>query len=119
VLPFCHVTLRGRKPLPAAYPRELLTLGDHVRKRRLDLGLLQREVAERLGVDKTTVFNWERGRTTPLQAVRPALFEFLGYVPYTLVNSPPIFTPSRTITFTPLKRPLVEGQCLVLPFPSL
>ena len=58
-LPFCHVRLTARKPSPAAYPKEMKTLGDHLRKRRLDLGLLQREVADRLGVTKDTIHNWE------------------------------------------------------------
>src|SRR6266511_2668936 len=62
-LPFCHVTLRGRKPLPRAYPGSVRTLGDHLCRRRLDLGLLQREVAERLGADECTVTNWELNRT--------------------------------------------------------
>src|SRR5712691_8111311 len=44
-LPFCHVRLQAQKPLAAAYPRELWTLGDRVRKRRLDLGLRQKDVA--------------------------------------------------------------------------
>ena len=35
-LPFCHVRLSGPKPLPKAYPKHLKTLGDHIRKRRLD-----------------------------------------------------------------------------------
>jgi len=59
------VRLNAQKPLPAAYPRELNTLGDHVRKRRLELGMQQKDVARRLGVDEMTVNNWERHRTTP------------------------------------------------------
>jgi uncharacterized protein YegP (UPF0339 family) len=34
-------------------------------ERRLDLGLLQREVAERLGADPCTITNWELKRTKP------------------------------------------------------
>jgi len=36
---------------------ELKTIGGHIRKRRLDLGLLQKEVALRISVDKSTVMN--------------------------------------------------------------
>lgn len=46
-MPCCHVHLQGQKRSPLGYPRELRTIGDHLRKRRLDLGLLQREVAAR------------------------------------------------------------------------
>ncbi len=81
-MPFCHVHLRGQRPLPPAYPRELNTLGDHLRKRRLDLGLLQKEVAEQLGVGKTSIFNWERNRTTPALWLIPKVIRFLGYTPY-------------------------------------
>ena len=58
--------------------RELRTLGDHVRKRRLDLGLTQKEVACRLGVDAMTVNNWETGRREPGPGIRSKLRAFLG-----------------------------------------
>ena len=53
-----------------------------MRKRRLDLGLLQGEAAARIGVHVTTLTNWEVGRTTPALVHRPRVFDFLGYVPY-------------------------------------
>jgi transcriptional regulator with XRE-family HTH domain len=81
-LPFCHVTLRGQKPHPRAYPRALCTIGDHLRRRRLDLGLLQRQVAERLGADHSSVTNWERNRTKPALHFLPGIVCFLGYVPW-------------------------------------
>jgi transcriptional regulator with XRE-family HTH domain len=56
-------------------------LGEHVKKRRIDLGLLQREVAGQLGVDKWTVLNWERGKTCPDIRYYPAIIDFLGYNP--------------------------------------
>ena len=34
-----------KSPKPGLYPRELKSLGDHLRKHRLDLGLSQKEVA--------------------------------------------------------------------------
>jgi transcriptional regulator with XRE-family HTH domain len=81
-LPFCHVRLQGRRPLPHTYPQVLAIIGDHLRKRRLDLGLFQREVAQRLGVDTATITNWELGRTAPAIRFLPALTRFLGYNPY-------------------------------------
>jgi transcriptional regulator with XRE-family HTH domain len=63
------------------YPTELRTIGDHIRKRRLDLGLLQREVALLVGVDKTTVFNWEAGIATPNLRAISGVLRFLGYDP--------------------------------------
>ncbi len=79
--PFYHVTLRGQRPLPAAYPKELGTLGDHLRKRRLDLGLRQKDVARQLGANVTTVTNWELGHSGPALWFVPRIIEFLGYVP--------------------------------------
>jgi len=60
----------------------LKTLGDHLRKKHLDLKLLQKDVAQRLGVDETTIHNWETGHTTPALPVMPRLIEFLGYIPF-------------------------------------
>jgi DNA-binding transcriptional regulator YiaG len=44
-------------------PDKLETLGDHILRRRLALKLLQLQAAEQLGVDKTSVRNWERNHT--------------------------------------------------------
>jgi transcriptional regulator with XRE-family HTH domain len=78
-LPFCHVTLSATKPRDRAYPVELKTIGDHLRKRRLDLGLLQREVAEQIGVTKCTIQYWETNRVAPAVRFRPLIARFLGY----------------------------------------
>jgi DNA-binding XRE family transcriptional regulator len=80
-LPFCHITLKAQKPLPSAYPQTLKTLGDHLRKRRLDLKLLQKEVAQRLGVGESSVYNWENNLTKPALRYIPKIVKFLGYVP--------------------------------------
>jgi transcriptional regulator with XRE-family HTH domain len=64
-----------------AYPKELRTLGDHLRKKRLDRGLLQREVAKRIGVTSATAWQWERNRTKPETRYVPAIVEFLGCLP--------------------------------------
>ena len=69
---------------PEAYPKTLKTLGNHLRKRRLDLGLLQKEVAECLGVTTDTITNWELNRTEPGIHCYPAIIEFLGYVPFSM-----------------------------------
>ena len=81
-MPFCHLKLKARKPRDPAYPKELDTLGDHLRAVRLDRGLLQREVAAQLGVNLFTVIHWERGKTTPPVRYVPRLIAFLGYCPW-------------------------------------
>jgi transcriptional regulator with XRE-family HTH domain len=81
-LPFCHSTLTASRPHSPTYPRELRTLGDHLRKKRLDLGMLQKEVAKTLGVDKDSVYYWETNRYEPSLRSIPKIVQFLGYVPY-------------------------------------
>jgi transcriptional regulator with XRE-family HTH domain len=63
-------------------PRALRTVGDHVRVRRLTLGLLQREVARQLGVGLSTLAKWERNRSTPPVRYLPRIIRFLGYCPW-------------------------------------
>jgi transcriptional regulator with XRE-family HTH domain len=57
------------------------TIGEHVKKRRLELHLLQKEVARRIGVLFESVKNWERGVSKPTTRILPRLIEFLGYNP--------------------------------------
>jgi len=59
-----------------------VTWGEHVRKKRLELGLLQKEVASEVGVDETTVYKWEAGRANPAVRSIPRIIHFLGYAPY-------------------------------------
>ena len=80
-LPFCHLHLRIQRPLSRAHPKALKTLGDHIRKRRLDLQLLQSDVAQRLGVTESCIWNWENSATAPVFPYWPAIIGFLGYNP--------------------------------------
>jgi len=65
-LPFCHVQLSGPKPQTEAYPKHLKTFVDHLRKRRLDLGLPQKQAAEQIGVDTASIGNWESNKIQPM-----------------------------------------------------
>lgn len=67
-------------------PAQPQTVGDHIRRRRLGLKMLQREVAEQLGVDKTTVFNWEANTANPGIDYMPGIIRFLGYNPLPAAN---------------------------------
>jgi transcriptional regulator with XRE-family HTH domain len=60
----------------------LKTLGDHIRKKRLDLGLLQREVAQKIGASEASIHNWEIGHATPSINFIPKILKFLGYAPF-------------------------------------
>jgi len=79
-LPNVPVRLTALKPKGVQPPPS--SLGEHIRARRLDLGLTQRAAADQLGVSASTVLNWERIKTeVPVQAV-PAVVRFLGYDPF-------------------------------------
>jgi len=59
---------------PRDYSDRPRTLGEHLKKRRRELGLLQREVAAQLGVAVETLINWEKDRTRPVAAqFRPVI----------------------------------------------
>ncbi len=64
------------------YPQEPETLGDHLKKRRYDLSLFQKDVALRLSVNDWTICNWENSKTTPAVRYLPRIIEFLGYDPF-------------------------------------
>ena len=70
---------RPRNPL---YPRELQTLGDHIRNKRLDLALEQKDVSKILHVTESTICNWEMNRNEPAVQHYPRIMDFLGYCPY-------------------------------------
>ncbi len=47
----------------------------------MDLGLLQREVAEIIAVTESSIWNWEHGTKPELQ-YNPRIIKFLGYIPF-------------------------------------
>ncbi len=67
-------------PPPRGYPRAPKTLGDHLKKTRLDRRLRQNEVAAEFGVDYRTVSNWERNSPVAARFL-PKVVAFLGYDP--------------------------------------
>jgi transcriptional regulator with XRE-family HTH domain len=78
-LRFHRVELKSLIPKP--YDFEPTTFGEHVRKRRLILGLTQAEVATQLGVNEYTVGNWENDETKPVLGFLKRVIAFLGYDP--------------------------------------
>ena len=81
-LPFCKIELKAPRPPSPDYPQTLNTLGDHIRKKRLYLGLFQRDVADTIGTTESTIWNWENNYATPYISYIPNIIKFLGYVPF-------------------------------------
>jgi transcriptional regulator with XRE-family HTH domain len=60
----------------------LNTLGDHLRKVRLDRGLSQPDVARILKVTTDMVTCWELNRNQPTAKFAKAIIDFIGYFPF-------------------------------------
>ena len=58
-----------------------MSLGDQIRRRREDIGLSRAELADRLGVSRSAVGNYETGISTPKEDVLLRLFDALGVDP--------------------------------------
>ena len=80
-LPCCYLTLRARKPRNPSYPENLKTLSDHVRQRRLDLGMHEKDVAALVNATTSTVTSWEKNRTRPTLEFLPRIAAFLRHDP--------------------------------------
>lgn len=57
------------------------TLGQHLKKRRSELGLFQRDLRKRFKLEKETYANWEKDRCDPTMNHWPEIIGFLGYDP--------------------------------------
>jgi DNA-binding XRE family transcriptional regulator len=84
--PFCQITLKAEKPLKDRYTKSLYRLqlkniGADLKRKRLQSGLSQVELAEQVGIRVETVQNWEHGRSIPAICYLPRIIEFLGYDP--------------------------------------
>ena len=60
---------------------EPITIGEHLKRRRLQLHILQIEAAKQLGVHLGSIQNWEQGLFQPAEASIPRIIAWLGYDP--------------------------------------
>ncbi len=79
-LQLVRIRLKCRKPKD--YSENPKTLGEHIKKRRLELGLTQKHAANALGVKSWTVLNWETGQHQPPIRSIPGILAFLDYDPF-------------------------------------
>ena len=79
-LPFCHLKF-SVKIRPPKYPKQIQQLGDHIRAKRLDNNLFQKDVAKIIGTSEESINHWEMNTTEPEIKFYPKIMEFLGYCP--------------------------------------
>jgi transcriptional regulator with XRE-family HTH domain len=92
-LPCARLILKALKPKEPDLEPE--TLGEHVKRRRLELKLTQRQTAYQLQVSALTVLAWEKAKAEPCVESIPAILGFLGYDPFPV----PETVPERLFTF--------------------
>jgi len=87
-LPSCHRTIRVRRQPDSPYFRGLRrypidpkTLGEHLRKKRIDLQLSMPKLARMLGlgITDTAIEKWEKNQNRPTPEHRTRIIEFLGF----------------------------------------
>jgi DNA-binding transcriptional regulator YiaG len=75
------LTFAQKRPLPDKYPIEPKTIGEHIRKRRMDLKMTQKELSKQFGVSEDTITYWEVGRSKPQKKFYSRIISFLKYTP--------------------------------------
>jgi ribosome-binding protein aMBF1 (putative translation factor) len=55
------------------YPKHSKNFGERLRKRRMDLGLTMKELAQKTSVTETTVYNWEIRNKKPYRKTEEKL----------------------------------------------
>jgi len=65
------------------YPTNPKTLGDHLRKKRVELQLSMTQLAKVLGVGvtDTAIEKWEKNQNRPTEEHRMRILDFLGFDP--------------------------------------
>jgi len=81
-LPCLRFESETGKTMPTFFPENPVSIGDHIKKKRMELKLLQREVASICGVTEDCITNWKKNRNTPQIQCFPNIINFLGYMPF-------------------------------------
>jgi site-specific DNA recombinase len=85
-LPFSRTGNRVKKPFGTGFKRNPVTIGEHIRKKRMELRLFQKDVAKVIGVSTDCITFWENGRSIPQIHFMPKIISFLGYNPQQIVG---------------------------------
>jgi len=63
------------------------TIGEKLRNKRLELRMLQKEVANIIGVSEDSITGWENNRNGPSIIYYPKIIQFLEYLPFDIDSS--------------------------------
>ena len=87
-MPIYHLEIKAlRPPYPCRWSGKQAvaikpsTVGEHVKRKRLQHHLFQVDLAKLFGVDIGSVRNWEQGVHQPAGASMPRIIAWLGYDP--------------------------------------
>jgi len=80
-LPFSEFKVIVPIPHKHWYPEKPQTIGEYIRKVRMDKQLFQEDIALLIGVSTDCITNWENGRANPQIQYMPKILEFLGFMP--------------------------------------
>ena len=83
-LPFWNMTETYRIPLKTIALGETSSIGLHIKKKRLELKLRQKDVALLVGVTEECIMYWETDFAKPQIQHAPKIIKFLGYNPYVM-----------------------------------
>jgi len=67
-----------------SYPENPTTIGEHIRKKRMEQRLFQTDLARLLKVTPDCITYWENKRSEPQIQYYPQIVKFLGYYPFDL-----------------------------------
>jgi len=83
-MPFCHLRFNQIKPKNDSnlwkselYPENPKHIGEQIKKRRFDLKMTAVECCKVLGVNRSTLLNWEQARHGPCRENREKVERFL------------------------------------------
>lgn len=89
-LPFYRLDINVVNSSVSQYIKTPVTLGDKIRKRRLELKMPQKDIASFIGVCVDSITFWENNRVRPMVKHFPKIIEFLNYYPFEIdLNSLP------------------------------
>ncbi|MSU53058.1 MAG: helix-turn-helix domain-containing protein [Opitutaceae bacterium] len=88
-MPIYQIEIRTKRPqislhcwaLKGGAKMSPKTIGEHLKKRRLELNWGQQQVAEVTGYTWLSVSDWERGVNRPTKKAMLPIIAFLGYDP--------------------------------------